>query len=306
MKSSLQENSAAKNFSPRISSLKIFCDLAASGSFSKAAEQNGMTQPAVSNLISALEKNLGFSLIDRTLAKFALTPEGQIFQKRAGEIYTQFLRTKSELQNAKNVVAGTLKIAAVYSVGVNVLPRVMRKFMAENPKVSLSVCYDTASGVVEKVAGGSVELGIISGDRHSRSEEMFPLYEEPLVAICAPANTISRQRDTSLAELATFPFFSYSESVFLRRQIEQIFKAGNIDCTPAKFFDNVEILKCAVEINAGVAIVPAYSVGREISAGTLVALPLRDQKISRTVSAIVRKGYPVTPAIRRFMDLATK
>ncbi len=287
----------------KISRLKIFSDLATTGSFSAAAELNGVSQPAVSQAVRAMEKQLGVALIDRTQKRFALTPEGVLMQRRARDLVSLYEKTRAELQDLKHVVGGAVRVGIVPSVASgDAFKRTLRRFMEAFPQVSLSLTLDSAAAISAKIARGALDVGVTISDRRSRTEDVVPLYEEPLVAICAPSNTLVWQRDTSLQELRTFPFLSYSEDLVMRRLVDGLFRAAGIECVPARTFDNIEVLKRAVELDGGVAVVPERSVRDETAAGTLRALEIRGMSPTRSVVAVSRKNRPLTPAMRKFIE----
>lgn len=287
----------------RTSRLKILCDLAATGSFSAAAKLNGISQPAVSQAVHALETELGATLIDHSQKTFSLTPEGVQTQRRSREILQIYERLRAELKEMQNVVAGTVRVGVVPSVAADIVfRRALRRFMEAFPQVELSLTPDYAGTISAKIARGELDIGVTILDKKSRGEEIFPLYDEALVAICAPSNTLVWRRETSLHELLAFPFLSYSENLVMRRVTDALFAAEKLNCVPARTFDNAELLKRAVELNAGVAIVPELSVRDETEAGTLRALKISGGNAVRTIVATSRKNRPLTPAMRRFID----
>lgn len=287
----------------KISRLKIFADLASTGNFSEAARLNGISQSAVSQALQTLEKSLKVTLIDRTQKRFTLTPEGLLLQRRSREICVLYDKTAAELLDQHNVVGGNVRVGVIPSVFTSrSFPQILRQFMENNPQVSISLSCDSGQEISSKISRGFLDIGIVISDKKQRSEDCIPLYDEALVAICAPANTLAFQRDVSLAELKTFPFLSYSDDLAMRRLVDTAFRASALECTPAKTFNNLEVLKRAVELNEGVAIVPEESVRPESEAGTLCARLIRGIYLTRPIAAVSRKHRPLTPAMRRFVE----
>lgn len=291
----------------RISRLKVFADLATTGNFSEAARLNAISQSAVSQALQSLEKAFGVTLIDRTQKRFSLTPEGILLQRRAREICALYEKTATELLEQHNVVGGTVRVGVIPSVATShEFPQILRRFMEANPQVVLSLSTDKGHEISAKIARGILDIGIVVADKKQRSEDYVPLYDEPLVAICAPTNTLAFQRDVSLAELKTFPFLSYSDDLAMRRLVDASFRNASLECNPAKTFNSLDVLKRAVELNKGVAIVPAESVRTEVAAGTLCARPIRAAHPVRPLAAISRKNRPLTPAMQRFIEAIKK
>lgn len=287
----------------KISRLKVFADLAATGNFSEAARLNGISQSAVSQALQTLEKTFGITLVDRTQKRFALTPEGILLHRRAREICTLYEKTTTELLDQRNVVGGTIRVGIIPSVASSpTFPQILRRFMDENPQVVLSLSTGSGYEISSKIARGILDIGIAVADKKQRSEDYIPLYDEPLVAICAPGNTLTFQRDISPAELKTFPFLSYSDDLTMRRLVDAIFRRASLECTPAKTFNSLDVLKRAVELDKGVAVVPAESVHAEVRSGTLRSRPIRGIAPTRPIAAISRKNRLLTPAMRLFIE----
>lgn len=288
----------------KISQLKIFADLANTGSFSEAARLNGISQSAVSQLMRALEKEFSAPLVDRTQKRFTLTPEGLVLQRRAREIHALYEKTRIELLEQRNIVSGTVRVGVIPSVASGAaFSGILRRFMEANPQVALQLSGDFGASISKKIASGTLDIGIVVAEKKARAEDLFPLYDEALVAVFAPSNTLAQQETVSLQELKTFPFLSYTEELAMRRIVDAAFRAASLECVPAKTFNSIEVLKRAVELNSGVAIVPVSAVRAEVSARTLAARKIRGTApLVRSIAAITRKNRPLTPAMQKFIE----
>ena len=115
----------------QIESLKMFCDLAETESFTKAAQINGVTQSAVSQQISALERIFKSLLIERSKKKFRLTREGQTLYEYSKQIIQTYESLHSKLQELKDIISGTIRVSTIYSIGLHDLPPYVKRFMQE-------------------------------------------------------------------------------------------------------------------------------------------------------------------------------
>src|SRR6266852_3608250 len=113
----------------QIESLKVFCDLAETESFTKAAQINNVTQSAVSQQISSLERQFKSLLIERSKKKFRLTREGQVLYDYSKQIISTYAALESKLQEIKNVISGPISVATIYSIGLYDLPPYLKKFL---------------------------------------------------------------------------------------------------------------------------------------------------------------------------------
>src|ERR1051325_7316584 len=121
----------------QIESLKVFCDLAETESFTKAAHINEVTQSAVSQQISSLEKQFHSMLIERSKKKFRLTREGQVLYEFSKQIIQSYESLHSTLQEIKDVISGTIRLATIYSIGLHDLPSYLKRFLKTYPTVNV-------------------------------------------------------------------------------------------------------------------------------------------------------------------------
>src|SRR5881296_3589337 len=135
----------------QIESLKVFRDLAETESFTKAAQINEVTQSAVSQQISSLEKAFKSLLIERSKKKFRLTREGEVLYDYSKQIIQTYDSLFSKLQEIKDIVSGTIRVATIYSVGLHDLPPYIKKFLKAYPTVNVHVEYRRSNQVYEDV-----------------------------------------------------------------------------------------------------------------------------------------------------------
>jgi len=131
----------------QIESLKVFCDLVETQSFTKAAEISSVTQSAVSQQISALERTFKSLLIERSKKQFRLTREGQVLYDYSKQIIQSYDSLHSQLQDLKNIISGTIRVATIYSIGLHDLPPYIKKYMKSYPTVNVHVEYRGATQV---------------------------------------------------------------------------------------------------------------------------------------------------------------
>src|SRR5437879_2668173 len=129
----------------QIESLKVFCDLAETGSFTKAAQINEVTQSAVSQQISSLERVFKSLLIERSKKKFRLTREGQVLYDYSKQIISIYGALTHKLQEIKDIISGTIRVATIYSIGLHDLPPYLKRFLKEYLTVNVNVEYRMGS-----------------------------------------------------------------------------------------------------------------------------------------------------------------
>src|SRR5438552_9338185 len=185
----------------QIESLKIFCDLADTESFTKAAQISSVTQSAVSQQISSLERLFKSLLIERSKKKFRLTREGQILYDYSKQIIATYEALHSKLQEIKDIISGTIRVATIYSIGLHVLPPYLKKFLKSYPTVNVHVEYRRPNQVYEDVLGNVVDLGLVAYPTRDPKLEIVSLRKDPLVLICYPQHSLAKHKSVKLKSL---------------------------------------------------------------------------------------------------------
>jgi DNA-binding transcriptional LysR family regulator len=287
----------------QIESLKVFCDLTETESFTKAAQINEVTQSAVSQTISTLERQFKSLLIERSKKNFRLTPEGQVFYEYSKRILQSFDALHSKLQELEGVISGNIRVATIYSIGLHVLPPYLKRFLKEYPSVNVHVEYRRPNQVYEDVLGNVVDMGLVAYPARDAKLEIVPLRKETLVLICHPQNPLAKLQSVKLRALSGHRFVSFEQDIPTRKAVDKIFKEHDITVDHAMEFDNIETVKRAVEIDSGVAIVPQATIHQEVTKQTLAAVQLEGGEFVRPLAAIYKKNRVLSPAIKEFLKL---
>ena len=281
----------------------MFCDLAETESFTKAAQINNVTQSAVSQQITSLERTFKSLLIERSKKNFRLTREGQALYEYSKQIIQLHESLHSEMQELKNIISGTIRVATIYSIGLHDLPPYIKKFMQSYPTVNVHVEYRHAGQVYEDVHSNIVDLGLMAYPTKDPKLEIIPLRKEPLVLICHPQHPFARQKSIKLKQLSDQKVIGFDPDSPTRKALDKILREHGVDVKPIMEFDNVETVKRAVEIDAGISIVPQGTVLQEIAKQTLVALPIDDGDFYRPLAAIYKKSKVPSPAMKQFLAI---
>ena len=249
----------------QIESLKVFCDLAETESFTKAAQINGVTQSAVSQQISSLERLFKSLLIERSKKRFRLTSEGQVLYDYSKQIIQTYESLHSQLQELKDIISGTIRVATIYSIGLHDLPPYVKKFMKSYPTVNVHVEYRRANQVYEDVLGNVVDMGLVAYPTKDAKLEIIPLRKDPLVLICHPHHPFAKQKNIKLKSLVGQKFVGFEPDIPTRKALDKILREHGVSVNNVMEFDNIETVKRAVEIDAGVSIVPQGTVTQEVT-----------------------------------------
>jgi DNA-binding transcriptional LysR family regulator len=288
-----------------LENFKIFTDLVESESFSRAAKTNGITQSAVSQQMRAMEKHFNVLIVDRGQKQFRLTREGRKIYEVALEFLRLYDQLSGELQEMRKVVSGPIHLSTIYSIGLHELPAYIKLFLKEYPAVNVRVEYRRSNLVYEDVLHNAVDLGLVAFPIKARQIEVIPFQEDQLVVICSPGHPLAARKEVTVEELSGHKFIGFDQDIPTRKATDSLFKEYKIDIEPVMEFDNIETVKRAVEVDAGIAIVPETTILQEIKQRLLCRLQLKGRRLVRPLAIIHRKGRVLSPAIKKFIQMLT-
>jgi DNA-binding transcriptional LysR family regulator len=289
-----------------VETLKIFCDLADSRSFSKTAEKHLLSQSAISQQLAQLELTHKCQLIARKKRPIELTAAGQVFYRAAKEILERYDQLRSELHTLKNGIETRINVAAIFSIGMHSLPDYVKRFFLRWPNVNMHIEYFSADKVYELILNGEFDIGLVAVPKKDRRLDVYDFGEEPLVLVCSPKHPLAREPRADIHKLQFERFIAFERDVPTRIWIDNILSRYSTVVRTVMEFDNVETVKRAIEINAGLSILPQATVVQEVASGTLTAIPFSSERFVRPTGIIVRKGRTLSQAARYFIELLAK
>ncbi len=284
-----------------LDAIKLFCDVAEQRSVSKAAESAGLTQSAVSQRIIALEKELGVRLIDRSKRPLKLTGAGSTYHHGCRQILDQYERLTRRIMGAEGVLRGRVRIAAIYSAGIDLLNQVADDFCAAYPQVAVEVNYYQPEEVLARVRRDLADLGIVSYPQRWRDVEVTPLRDEVMVVVCPPHHELADREVLGPGELAGRPMVGFDPELPISRRLHAYFRKHGSTAHVAHTFDNIDTIKVYLGHSDEVAILPERTVRREVASGALKAVAL-EPRLSRPLAIVNQRQRPLTPAISGFID----
>ena len=285
-----------------LETLKVFCDVVETKSFSVAASQNYVTQSAVSQQIRMLEEKYGKQLLERTRGNVQLTPAGEILYQVSKEIVQKYQDLEGRLQDVAKVVAGTVRVATVHSIGLYELSTQLKRFLKAFPQVQLQLGYSRSSKIYEDALKGGIDLGIVAYPNKRPGITVIPLREDRLVLVVPPTHAFAKHRTISTNRLAGEPLVGFDRDIPTRRETDRVLRKHDIDPRYVTELDNVEVMKRVVEIGLGIAILPEQAVRPEVKGGTLVTVQLSDEVFPRQLGIIHRSGKHFSPAATKFIE----
>jgi DNA-binding transcriptional LysR family regulator len=287
----------------QLETLRLYCDIVRLHSFSRGAAAHQVSQSAASQAIQQLETEMDALLIDRTKRPFVVTAEGRAFYDACRALLDGFDKARAQVASSRIQVTGSVRIAAIYSVGIHILSEQARRFMSLYPQAKVRLDYLHPHKVVEAVLADEADLGIISYPAASRSLTILPWRNEPMVLVCPAGHRLARRQRIAPAELHGENFVAFDPDLRIRKAIDRVLRQYEVRVSVVMEFDNIETIKQAIGVGAGVSILPQPTILAEVGNRTLAAVPLMIPDLVRPLGIIHRRGKPFTPALTRFVEL---
>lgn len=283
--------------------MRLFCDVVRCRSFSQAAALNNISQSASSQAVAQVEREVGIQLVDRSKRPFILTAEGEVYYNGFCDILARYDAIQADVRSLREEIAGLVRVAAIYSVGLHEMRACMHDFMSSYPKARVRLQYLLPDRVYEAVMSGEVDLGLVSYPSASRDLSVIPLRSETMVLVCHPQHHLADRQSVNLTDLQGENFIAFDRDLAICKELDRHLREHEVTVRKVMEFDNIETIKEAIEIGAGLSILPRPTIRREVSTGTLAAVMIADGKLERPIGIIHRQRKSITPVIRKFIDV---
>jgi DNA-binding transcriptional LysR family regulator len=289
-----------------VETLKTFCDLVETGSLSRAARLNLVSQSAVSQQLSGLERRYGRRLIERAPRIGARPTEmGRLLYEEVKPLLERLAALEQRLRARPDVVAGTVRVATVYSVGLHTLPPAIKRCLADYPRVNVRLQYRRTNEVYAACLDGEIDFGIVALPARRPQLEIVPLGHDELVVVAPPGHPIARRARCPLAALDGQPFIGFDRDIPTRRLVDSLLRRHGVRVSYTMEFDNIETIKRSVEAGLGLSLLPVPTLTSEIRARTLVARPPVEGPFRRPIGVIYRRTRELSTAGQAFLALLT-
>ncbi len=287
--------------------LQVFHAVARQLSFTKAAEQLFMTQPAVTFQIKQLEEHLNTRLFERSHGRIALTPAGELVMGYAEKILSLSEELETRVGELTGAISGPLLLGASTTVAEFYLPQILGEFKAQYPHVQTHMTVGNSETIVTRVAEHALDLGLIESPSTQPGVSTQVLCEDVLAMICSPRHRLAAAKKVTAAEVAAEPFVSREPGSGTREVADQYFHASRITPDAVNVvmeLGSPEAIKGVVETGLGVSILSLATVSKELKLGTLLALPL-DPPLVRALSVVTPDGRFRSRLLSTFIEFAT-
>jgi DNA-binding transcriptional LysR family regulator len=285
--------------------LAAFCAVVERKSFSQAAERLGVTQPAVSLQIRALEERLGQRLLDRSGRRVEPTEAGRRLYRNAQRMLDLEENMLADVAAAdEGKLAGTLKIGASTGPGAHLVPILLCEFQRAHPGLRVALSISDTQAVIEQVAARELELGVVGALRRHRSLEFQPLARDEIVLAVPPGHQAAGGNVT-LEELQLETLIVMQEGAGVRQVVEEELRRAGLPLRglrPQLELGLQESVKSAVAAGYGVAFISRTAIEGELAAGTLAWARVADIEPSRQLYVVQARARPATRAAGAFLE----
>lgn len=241
-----------------IEQLRQFLKVAETQNFTRAAEEVGLSQPALSRSISRLEEHLGQPVFERQSRRVLLTDAGRILKSRAEQILSIVDDTKAEISDDGE--SGRLRIAAIPTIAPYYLPRLLRRFAKEFPKSMLTVQEDTTDNLIKRCTQGEVDLAILALPITTKYLEVEKLFEEELLLVLPNDHALTDKDQIHMSDVEPLPFVLLGEAHCLSDSIQDFCRQQSFHPVSVERTSQLATVQELVSLNHGVSMVPRMAV----------------------------------------------
>ena len=288
--------------------LRVFHAVARHLSFTRAAEELNLTQPAITFQVRQLEDHFDTRLFDRHRNRISLTTVGTTVFEYADRILELYHETEKTVHEMTGVTQGVIKLGASTTIGEYLLPKILSSYNQHFPSVQVRMTVYNTRMVVRKLEDATIDMGMVEGPVQNNNINVDPCIEDELMVILAPDNPLAELDEIPLQRLKDVPFISREEGSGTRAVLEEnLAKAG----TPYHQLKMVlelgttEAVKSAVESGVGWGVVSGVALHKELQLQTLVVRRIKGVPLLRKLSFVYQKQKFRSQAVEVFLRYAS-
>jgi DNA-binding transcriptional LysR family regulator len=286
------------------SQLEGLLAIARSHSFSRAAEQLGRTQPAISIAIKKLEDEIGAPLFDRSRKDVTLTDAGRVFCEYAQKIINLRGEAVSAIEELRQLHSGKVSIGANESTSLYFLPRIILAFRERHPNIKVEVFRSSSERLPQDIKDRNLDFGIVSFEPNDGEVESFPIMEDDLALILPPGHRLATKKGKlTVKDLGEETFLAHNVKSPSRDRVVETFKEHRVPLNISIELSSIETIKQFVQMGLGLAFVPRLCIEEEVRQKKLASLPLQGFTHKRTMRVIYLRDKVHSHAAAKFLEV---
>ncbi|NIO03897.1 MAG: LysR family transcriptional regulator [Proteobacteria bacterium] len=284
--------------------LRIFHAVAKHESFTRAAKELLLTQPAVSIQVQRLEEMYQTRLFDRIGKKVILTEAGKMLSDYTATILDLSKQADSALQDLRGLKTGNLTIGAGLTLGAYYVPRIIERFSKKYPQISIRMSLNNSSQVVENILSFKDDLGFVARVHHQEKLAVIPFFRENLVLITSSKHPVARKKTLSIHEIEGERFILRERGSATREVVEETLQRCQVPIKVVMELGSNEAIKAAVLADLGISIISNRVVLEEVKMKRLITRSFRDTRIERDLYIVHHKDKYLSSPAKEFIRCA--
>ncbi len=284
-----------------LNQLRAFYSVAKEGTFSKAAGDLFVTEPAVFFQVHSFERSLGLKLLDKVGKNLTVTETGRLLYEYADKIFRLVDEAENAINAVKDLRSGVLRVGTTNALAQYLMPIIISAFRDRHPTIQVHLDQASSGELVRGVLARDYEVAIVAGVAYPDAIESIPLSREEILLVASPHSKLALKAASSLKELTGIPMISRDMRSATRQAIWKEFEKRNIKPSAVIEAGNTEFIKDLVANDKGVSFLARICVRKEVERGELAVIALKEGPFFFDIDVIHLKGRTLSPTTSRFL-----
>ncbi|MCT4477810.1 selenium metabolism-associated LysR family transcriptional regulator [Peribacillus sp. NPDC101481] len=281
--------------------LKVFVTVIEQKNFSRAGDILNLSQPGVSLHIRNLENELGTKLIYRSPKQVQITEPGKILYRHAKQMLNHYETAKREINEFNNVVSGTMKIGASFTIGEYYLPKVLAEFAAQYPMVDIQIIISNSNDVIQGIRSNKLDIGLIEGETDYKDIDVRPFMNDEMIVVVPPDHPLSQMDLIEGNMLQNQTWVLREQGSGTRTYSDKLLSSLELNIKKTFIFTSIQGVKEAVMAGLGIALLSRLTVQKELKSNELKTFHLKNEPIIRPFSIVKKLDFEASKAMELFL-----
>ncbi|MGE7609112.1 selenium metabolism-associated LysR family transcriptional regulator [Peribacillus frigoritolerans] len=281
--------------------LKVFVTVIEQKNFSRAGDILNLSQPGVSLHIRNLENELGTKLIYRSPKQVQISEPGKILYRHAKQMLNHYETAKREINEFNNVVSGTMKIGASFTIGEYYLPKVLAEFAAQYPMVDIQIIISNSNDVIQGIRSNKLDIGLIEGETEYKDIDVRPFMNDEMIVVVPPDHPLSQMDLIEGNMLQNQTWVLREQGSGTRTYSDKLLSSLELNIKKTFIFTSIQGVKEAVMAGLGIALLSRLTVQKELKSNELKTFHLKNEAIIRPFSIVKKLDFEASKAMELFL-----
>lgn len=281
--------------------LKVFVTVIEQKNFSRAGDILNLSQPGVSLHIRNLENELGTKLIYRSPKQVQITEPGKILYRHAKQMLNHYETAIREINDFNNVVSGTMKIGASFTIGEYYLPKVLAEYAAQYPLVDIQIIISNSNEVIQGIRSNKLDIGLIEGETDYKDIDVSPFMNDEMIVVVPPVHPLSQMDIIEGSLLQNQTWVLREQGSGTRAYSDKLLSSLELNIKKSFIFTSIQGVKEAVMAGLGIALLSRLTVQKELKSNELKTFHLKNEPIIRPFSIVKKLDFEASKAMELFL-----